>query len=313
MNTPTLAICIPAYNEASVLPRLLASIKEQTVQPDEVWLYDDCGTDETGKIAEAFGARVVRGTENRGCSFGKNRLAERTSCDWVHFVDADDALLPTFVARARDWMTRPSPPEVVVFAFEYRDHTTGELIATCNFDPESLAADPLEYSVSRVINNVALYRRAPFLEAGGFDLDPGVLYNEDAALHTRLAMAGLRFGAETDVSRVVYRRAKSMSASNQVKCCRSQYRVMEKVARKAGRSHGKAIAGRLWEIAAVAGAHLDWETADACVSLATRLHGRRPPGGSPAFASLCLVSPFLALRLRERLIRTLKPQLRKGM
>ena len=118
---PRLAICIPAHNETKLLPKLMAAIGAQTVPFDEVWLYDDCSTDGTAELAESHGARVVRGTHNVGCSAGKNALAERTTCEWVHFLDADDIPLPHFVERAHQWMNKPDAPDVVLFHYEYRD------------------------------------------------------------------------------------------------------------------------------------------------------------------------------------------------
>src|SRR3954449_761219 len=100
MTVPhTLALLIPAYNAAHFLPRLLSSAQAQSVPFDEIWVYDDCSTDDTAAVAESYGAKVVRGAVNIGCSVGKNELAKRTSCNWLHFHDADDELKPGFVAR----------------------------------------------------------------------------------------------------------------------------------------------------------------------------------------------------------------------
>jgi glycosyltransferase involved in cell wall biosynthesis len=310
---PTLALCIPAYNEAQFLPRLFAGVRAQTVPFDEVLLYDDCSTDETGRVAAEFGATVVRGERNVGCSAGKNALAERTACDWVHFLDADDVHLPHFVERAHKWMSLSDGPDAVVFNYEYRDLLTDELFAVRNFDGSWLRRDPVAFTILQQINNVGIYRRDRFLTAGGFDTDPKVLYNEDVAMHTRLAQAGLRFDTETEISLVQYRRPGSMSAANRLKCVQAQYEVMRKAADRVGTTHGVEIADRLWRIAGCAAAELDWTTADAAVALAVRLAGRRVPSGGRLFSLLVRLSPSLAIRLRERLIRLFKPTLRAGL
>src|SRR5690348_347154 len=86
---PTLALCIPAYNAGRYLPRLLRAAHAQEGPPfDEILVYDDCSTDDTAAIAGAYGATVIRGDVNRGCSFGKNQLAQRAVSDWIHFIDA---------------------------------------------------------------------------------------------------------------------------------------------------------------------------------------------------------------------------------
>src|SRR5436853_1319451 len=130
MSNQTLALCIPAYNAAEFLPRLLRSAVAQTIPFDEIWVYDDCSNDHTGETAAEFGASVVRGDVNHGCAFGKNALANRTTCNWIHFHDADDALYPNFVEQAHQWM-RDDAPDVVLFSYE---EVAGENRAVKQFD-----------------------------------------------------------------------------------------------------------------------------------------------------------------------------------
>ncbi len=312
MPDPTLALCIPAYNAAWCLPRLLASAAAQTVPFDEILVYDDCSTDDTAAVAEALGARVVRGDVNVGCSAGKNRLAEATACDWVHFHDADDDLLPQMSERAHRWINQPAAPDVVLLHYEYRDAETNELLGEPTYDASLMQTDPIRFTLTHAVPNFGVYRRAPFLRAGGFDLDPDTLYNEDAAVHTRLALAGLTFGYEPTTTCINYRYGVSMSQSNGARCARAQYHVMRKAAAESpDRVHGD-IARRLWAIAGVAGSFLDWKTSDAALALARRLAGARPPesAGSTAFRALAAVAPRAALRLREHAVRALRPQQR---
>src|SRR5690349_18185438 len=100
----TLSLCIPAYNAANYLPRLLTSARNQDIPFDEILVYNDCSTDDTENVAQKYGAKVINGDINRGCSHGKNRLAEISTCDWIHFHDADDDLLPQFTTLAHKWM-----------------------------------------------------------------------------------------------------------------------------------------------------------------------------------------------------------------
>lgn len=102
-----------------------------------------------------------------------------------------------------------------------------------------------------------------------------------------------------------------MSASNRLKCEQAQFEVMRKTAAREGaKRYAADIANRLWLIAAVLAAELDWKTADDAATLAVKLAGTSamPPGH--LFASLCRLSPPVAMRVREGLIRLLKPQLR---
>lgn len=310
-SIPRLALCIPAYNAEAHLPRLLQSAARQTIPFDEILVYDDCSTDSTSEIAKGYGAQVIRGDQNVGCSTGKNRLAERTSCEWVHFHDADDELYPNFVEVARRWMLLSSPPDVVLFGYEYRDALNGKLMATVSFDHEPLSRDPVAYTIgTKIVSICGIYNRTAFLRAGGYDLDPEVLYNEDAAMHCQLARAGLRFAADPTVTVLNYQMHSSMSQSNQAKCAKARYHVLRKAASHVNGKYSSEIAANLWPLAGVCGTYLDWETADAAIDLAVRLRGRFPPDGNLLFRAFCILSPHLAVRVRERWIRAVKPHLR---
>ena len=308
VSRPTLALCIPAYNAAGFLDRLLESARSQTEPFDEIWLYDDASTDNTGRIARQLGAQVVRGERNAGCSHGKNVLAARCTSAWLHFHDADDALEPEFVATARRWMEQPAPPDVVFFNYRTRDHETGRLLGTREFDGAALRLDPLRYCLTEQVNPFCgLYAREPFLRAGGWDEDPQVLQSEDQAGHFRLALAGLRFDADPAYTVINYIRDGSMTTSNLPGAQRSTYHVLRKAAGALAGRHADVVARRLWITAGLSGAYGDWENADRAAALALQLQPSGPVEGAAWFRVLARRAPRLALRLRERLIRALRP------
>jgi glycosyltransferase involved in cell wall biosynthesis len=311
MASPSLALCIPAYNAADFLPRLLKSALDQTIPFDEIWVYDDCSTDNTGEIANAYGAKVLRSDTNRGCSYGKNKMAEKTTCSWIHFHDADDELYPNFVEQAHKWMQQTQPPDVVLFSYEWRENDTNEIISVRSFNDYELRHDPIAYTINEQINPFCgLYRREAFLRAGGYDLDPLVLYNEDVAMHCQLARAGLSFAADPTITVINYRVSNSMSSANQAKCARAQFYVMRKSSNELKGYYCLEIAQRLWKIAEVSASYLDWENTDKCIALALKLGYRNPVLKNPTFNFLYQRNPYLAARIRESLIRIVKPQLR---
>ena len=85
----TISIVIPTYNEEDHLPAILASIKKQTFQPEEVIVSDNNSTDKTPEIAEDFGAVLVKGGLPGP---GRNRGAEGARGDYILFLDADVVL-----------------------------------------------------------------------------------------------------------------------------------------------------------------------------------------------------------------------------
>jgi glycosyltransferase involved in cell wall biosynthesis len=310
----SIALCIPAYNAEKFLPRLLASAAKQRVPFAEVLVHDDCSKDRTAEIARQLGATVLRGEKNVGCSAGKNALLRSATAEWIHFHDADDELLPNFTALATKWIGRTDVPDVVLFDFEYRDNDTGELIAKSDFRDDALRADPIRYSILNQINPFCgLYRRERLLQVGGYDLEPEILYNEDVAFHCKLAVTGLTFRAEKEVSIINYRVNGSMSQANQVKCLKAHSEVMWRVAAQVGKSYGPELSQRFWKAATGLASHGQWEAALEALQRAEQLSSQIPKDQSRLFTALCRVlTPARAFRLREALIRAFKPQLRQG-
>ncbi len=307
----SLALCIPAYNAAGFLPRLLKTALAQTIPFDEIWVYDDCSTDDTGLVAASFGAKVVSGDVNRGCSYGKNALAAKTACEWIHFHDADDALYPNFVETAHKWMKLENPPDVVFFNYESRDHETDAKLGLRVFNDAELRRDAIAYTIQEQINPFCgLYRREPFLGAGGWDTDPLVLQSEDQATHGRLARAGLTFAADPTVTVINYIRPNSMTTSNFPGAARATFHVLRKAAEELTGRYNAEICSRLWPLAGISASYGDWENADACVTLALLLNNTVPTKASLVFTLLCRCNPYLAIRVREFLIRIFKPHLR---
>ena len=313
MSRPTLALCIPAYNATGFLGRLLASARAQTVPFDEIWVYDDASTDGTDALARELGAQVVRGDANAGCSHGKNVIAARCTSTWLHFHDADDTLEPHFVATARPWMERADAPDVVFFNYRTLEDETEHPLGTREFDGTALRADALGYCLAEQINPFCgLYRREPFLAAGGWDEDFQVLQSEDQAGHLRLALAGLRFDADPACTVINYIRAGSMTTSNLAGAQRSTYHVLAKGAAAAPARYHGIIARRLWITAGFSGAYGDWENADRAADLALRLAPAMSVPGGLVMRLAGRRWPRLALRLREHLIRLFRPSTRTG-
>jgi glycosyltransferase involved in cell wall biosynthesis len=311
MAADSIALCIPAYNAESHLPRLLASVRAQTVPFEEVWVYDDASTDRTPEIARDFGANVIRGSANVGCSAGKNALLRQVTSPWIHFHDADDVISPEFVARAKA-RARERTFDALLFDYEQVDEMSGTLMSQSCFAESTLLHDPIAYMILNTVNNGGIYATEFLRRAGGFEEDVAVQYNEDRAFHLKLADAGARFAIEPYVGSRFYHRPQSMSDANKVKCLLSNQEITRRSALKHGGRHGQEVAISSWRNAAGLAAHLEWRAARECVALAQKSAGRLPRESGPLFAALCFVSGNLAIIVREWLIRLVKPQFRSG-
>jgi glycosyltransferase involved in cell wall biosynthesis len=90
------SIIIPAYNEEQFISHLLETIKQQTYKDIEIIVVDNHSQDKTRAAAKKYGARVVDGGIP---SVARNRGAEVARGRYFLFVDADQELPPSFVAR----------------------------------------------------------------------------------------------------------------------------------------------------------------------------------------------------------------------
>lgn len=96
----TLAVVIPAYNAEATIRDCLGALARSERSPDEIILFDDGSTDDTARVARAFGAVVVReGAPKKGPAAGRNIGVSAVTASIVVFVDADVAVHPEALAR----------------------------------------------------------------------------------------------------------------------------------------------------------------------------------------------------------------------
>src|SRR3954471_23969809 len=115
-GTPSAVIVIPAYNAAKTLDRTLASAvdsvhyctdtKGVTLQA-EVVVVDDCSSDATPEIVNAWAARepmvrLVRNAANQGPGFSRNEGVRRSTGNFLFFLDADDVFYANHVFECVD-------------------------------------------------------------------------------------------------------------------------------------------------------------------------------------------------------------------
>jgi len=86
LRRPTLSVAIITKNEEDRLPRLLESIKDIA---DEIVVVDSGSSDQTVEVAKRYGAKVFV-EEWKGFGPQKQSALEKTTGDWILFLDADE-------------------------------------------------------------------------------------------------------------------------------------------------------------------------------------------------------------------------------
>jgi 4,4'-diaponeurosporenoate glycosyltransferase len=130
-----LSVIIPARNEESNLPYLLASLRSQTLQPFEIIVVDDFSDDRTRVIAESFGVKVIAGSSLPEGWTGKSWAVWngylQAAGDAFVFLDADIRLAPDALASLCQARER-SKGVISVVPFHYTEKLYERLALVMN-------------------------------------------------------------------------------------------------------------------------------------------------------------------------------------
>lgn len=96
------SIIIPCYNVESFIDECIGSVVLQSFKDIEVIAVDDGSTDGTGAILDSWAQRDSRikvfHTKNFGRSAARNLGIEKSSGEYLNFIDSDDFVKPEYVA-----------------------------------------------------------------------------------------------------------------------------------------------------------------------------------------------------------------------
>jgi len=97
-NEPVVSVIIATYNAGKFLEECLASIAAQAFTSIEIIVIDGGSTDDTVKIAKAFDKLPLTlvSEPDKGIYDALNKGAKIAKGKWLHFLGADDILLPGF-------------------------------------------------------------------------------------------------------------------------------------------------------------------------------------------------------------------------
>jgi peptidoglycan/xylan/chitin deacetylase (PgdA/CDA1 family)/GT2 family glycosyltransferase len=190
---PFVSVVIPAYNEENYLLSCLESIKNQDYAAEyEVIVVDNASTDNTGKIARDWGAKVVY-EDKRSPACARQKGAEVATGKIIAFIDADTRA-PTHWLSTIVWRFL-CEPEIVAVTGPYAYCDAGKFSKISSYVGSffSIITDQLFRKVFRKGSaiwgcNFAVRRRA-FWEVGGFDTNIK-FYGEEYELSLRLKKAG---------------------------------------------------------------------------------------------------------------------------
>ena len=222
-----LSVIIPFYHVEEYIGACLARAAELPAQECELLLVDDCGTDGSAALAQAFArehanARVIRRAQNGGLSAARNTGLAEARGEYVYFLDSDDIPEPqalyAMVCRARDVQLDVIKGRFVFFDDETGDETPGPAIPETGVTTgAALLAQQCRADVYEPMVWQCAYRRA-FLAEHALQMAEGLLF-EDELFQAPALLAAQRAQAVTDVILRYRQRAGSIMKSFAKNAC----------------------------------------------------------------------------------------------
>ncbi len=186
----TLGVLITYHDERALLGECLESLRAQVGSPDEVLIYDDASeASAEDYVPRGFPAKVVRGAENRGPSYGRNVLLGMSQSEYVHFHDADDLFHPGWCQRVRRVVEETGSDAVFT---EISSYVGESLLSERVLGLDGLAAgeDLVRFCIrGSMLVPAGTYRRRAVLAIGGYR--EALWQSEDFDFHVRLAASGI--------------------------------------------------------------------------------------------------------------------------
>lgn len=97
MNSPTLDVVLPTFNNELTIRAAVEAVLDQTFRDFRLIIVNDASTDRTREIASSISdprISIINNKENLGCGGSKNVGLAATTAPFVAFVDGDDTINP---------------------------------------------------------------------------------------------------------------------------------------------------------------------------------------------------------------------------
>lgn len=114
------SVIMPTYNCSRFIAESIRSVLSQTYTNWELLIVDDCSTDNTAEIVNAFTdqrIRYMQNEKNEGAALTRNKALRAAKGHYIAFLDADDLWAPEKLEKQIAFM------ELNCYAFTYHAYT----------------------------------------------------------------------------------------------------------------------------------------------------------------------------------------------
>ena len=109
MTHGLVSVITPTYNCGKYIAETIEAVISQTYPLWEMIIVDDCSTDNTGSIVEAYTQKDTRVRyiclpENRGAAYARTVAMAQAEGEYMAFCDSDDLWMPDKLQKQLDFM-----------------------------------------------------------------------------------------------------------------------------------------------------------------------------------------------------------------
>ncbi len=187
----TISVIVPERNGGPDLQKCLTAILEAIPSPAELIVVADGDTDGSWRVAEKFGAKVLKIPQAQGPARARNLGAQTAQGDILFFVDAD-VVIPSDALSQIETAFQVDPRLTALFGSYDSDPGETNFLSQYKNLFHHYVHQQAEEEASTFWAGCGAIHRKIFLEVGGFDESYRKPCIEDIELGYRLKKAGYR-------------------------------------------------------------------------------------------------------------------------
>ena len=189
---PTFSVVMTTYNRADKLPRVIASVLNQTYQDFEFVILDDGSTDSTQEILSFWKARdsrirLIKNEKNKGIPYSRNKLIQEAHGKFITTIDSDDMMYQNLLQEVADYLSQ-NPDADIIYGDHYLQYANKNTSSPVD---QNL---PIFLVNENVIQNSGVTYRREFVEKNHISYDETFSVAEDYDFWLQMIIKGAKVG-----------------------------------------------------------------------------------------------------------------------
>ena len=182
MNQDTkVTVIVPVYNTQEYLPKCINSILKQSHNNIELILINDGSIDNSAKICDEYSRKDTRvhviHQKNSGVSVARNKGLDKTTGDYIVFVDSDDWITDNYITTLLEHSTNPEEELLMTgCSYVYPTHTEEITYGSGTFPLKDALADETISRNNFITSKLFLTK---IIKDNNIRFKQGISYGED--------------------------------------------------------------------------------------------------------------------------------------